>query len=30
MHWLAQGLRKVQAEPGIINTELKEASFNFV
>ena len=30
MHWLAQGLRKVQAEPGIVNTELKEASLNFV
>ena len=30
MRWLDQGLSKVQAEPGIINTELKEASFNFV
>jgi len=29
MHWLAQGLRKVHAEPGVYNTELKE-TFKFV
>ena len=30
MHWLAQGLRKVHAEPGVYSTELKETSFKFV
>ena len=30
MHCLAQGLRKVPAESGVYNTELKETSFNFV
>ena len=30
MHYLVQSLRKVQAEPGVINKELKEAFIYFV